>query len=313
MSIVGTNPVDLFDYDDLEKSYKALAMKYHPDHGGNEGDFVYLNHCYDKARYEIRTGHAIGKNKIYLYNLNKEIEYDSMTQFSPVGKVYVGKEYLVYEFLKDYMKEELEKPIPAFHFIDAKLKDEFSRQIPINGFDIISVFDYGKIIKQFATIKKSPTYLLLSDVMKHVIPLETSVWIFNRLYALGCLMYLHDIYHLDISPHNILVDLEDHTIQLFGGWWFSVRKSERIKKIPIETYKLLTNKMKDTKMPSIEIVSEQIKSVIRQILEGRDIPSPYASWLSLPASEDISQDYHQWQNEVLPKIFPVRKFYKWTI
>jgi hypothetical protein len=324
-------PIDLFDYDNLERSYKELVKIYHPDHGGREEDFVYLCFCYEQAKFEIETGQAIGKDGVYLFGYelelhkNRKIEYSSSTEF-PYGKVYVGKQCLVYEFPSDKVKEEFDYIATPQSFADDKMKTMISRQIPsINDIEKISIKKDGILIKQFVIIDKLPQTYLLSDVIKHNIPLETSIWIFNRLYGLGCYMQLHGIYNLDISPYNITVDLEDHKVQLLGGWWWHhspnrgwwwhcpTNNGEKLKRLPMSTYNLLTNKMKETKTATIEIVTEQIKAVMRQILEGRDIPKVYAAWLSLPAQENIIEEYSQWEKDVMPKIFPVRKFYKWTI
>jgi hypothetical protein len=313
-------PIDLFDYSDLDKSYKALIKKYHPDHGGSEDDFIYLKSCYEKAKFEIETGQAIGKDCIYFFEPNKkrEIKYSSLTEFS-YGTVYVGKKYLAYEFSSDKVEEEFCDIYTSFEFFENdKMKETFNDQLPTKEIEKIAIKKDGALVKQFIIIEKSPNAYLLSDVIKHNIPLETSIWIFNRLYGLGCYMCLpinmNGIYHLDIAPYNITVDLENHSLQLLGGWWwYAPGYTGKLSRMPLRTYNLLTNKMKETKTASIEIITEQIKDVMREILDGRDIPRVYSSWLSLPAQENIVEEYSQWEHEVMPKIFPVRKFYKWTI
>jgi hypothetical protein len=210
------------------------------------------------------------------------------------------------------MADNLKKIFTSVTFKDSQFKDKLRWQLPA-GVSTVDINLEGKLHRQFAIIDKNPGFELLSDIMKHEIPLETSVWIFNRLYALGCYMATIGVFNLDISPYTVLVDLENHSIQLLGGWWFTVKDGRKIKNLPLTTFNLLTNKMKDTKIATIEIVSEQIKNVMREILKGRDIPSPYKNWLSLPAQDNIIDEYYRWEHEVLVKIFPVRKFYKWTI
>jgi hypothetical protein len=315
MSIHDEMPIDLFDYSDLDKSYKSLVKKYHPDHGGSEDDFVYLKSCYEKAKFEIETGQAIGKDAIYILTSDKkrEIKYSSSVEFS-YGKVYVGEKYLIYEFTpNNVLVKDNGDIFPPLQLADDGIREAFISKVPSVGIEIISIEAKGILVKQFIVIGKSLKTILLCDVMKHKIPLATSVWMFNRLYAMGCFMSAIGVYNLDISPYNILVDLEDHSIQLLGGWWYSYSPGDKLKRMPMSTYNLLTNKMKETKTASIEIVTEQIKNVMQKILEGRNIPKVYANWLSLPAQKNIINEYSQWENEVMPKIFPVRKFYRWTI
>jgi hypothetical protein len=166
-------------------------------------------------------------------------------------------------------------------------------------------------MKQFAIIDKHPAFHLLSDIMKMEIPLQTSVWILNRLYALGCYMSMIGVYCLDIAPYNIVIDLKNHSLSLLGGWWYHAKEGGRISRIPASTYALMSNKMKETKTASVEIVTDQVKNLMRKMLKGRDIPAVYVNWLSLPAQENIIDEYYQWEHEVMPKIFPKREFYKW--
>jgi curved DNA-binding protein CbpA len=311
-ALLNKKPVEIFDYANLERSYRKLLKMYHPDAGGSEKEFIYLTKCYDLAKFEINAGYAIGSSSIdFFHPYYFHVEYQSVTSF-PYGDVYVGKNQIIYSFPNDSMKDNLKNMFTTFTFKNKQFKDKLSKQLP-NGVSIVDIHSEGKLHRQFMILDKMPGFILLSEVMKHQIPLETSVWIFNRLYGLGCYMSSIGVYNLDISPHTILVNLENHSIQLLGGWWFTAKEGKRITSLPLTTFNLLTNEVKNTKIATIEIVSEQIKNVMREILKERDIPAPYKNWLSLPAKDNIIDEYYQWENEVMVKIFPVRKFYKWTI
>jgi len=314
--ITNKKPVDLFDYTNLEKSYKELLKKHHPDTGGTEEDFLHIQACYEIAKKEKEDGYSIGNNFICFHKPavqigNLEIIYKSVYEFS-YGKVYDGPSYLVYEFPGKTMDNELVSLASKIDFREVSNND-IKEKVRIHLPDrmrtrIINVRD-----RSFVIFKKTGPSMLLAHVIPHSIPLETSVWMLNRLYGLGCFMQITGVYNLDISPYTLTADLENHSIQLLGGWWYSIKADEKIAKVPLATFNLLTNKMKDTKTASVEIVTEQIKSVMRSIVAGKSIPEPYKNWLSLPAQEDIVEEYYQWEHKVLPKIFPVRKFYKWTI
>jgi len=314
--ITNKKPVELFDYTDLEKSYKDLAKKHHPDVGGTQEDFIYIQQCYEIAKKEKEQGYSIGSDRVCFYKPNVavgslDIDYRSVNEFS-YGKVYDGPAYLAYEFPKNTIDDELSliaKRIDYRTLSNKDIEEKIRVHIPHN----LRTRVFKLEDRSFIVFNKTSSSMLLADIIPKFIPLETSVWMLNRLYALGCFMQLQKKYNLDISPYTLTADLENHSMQLLGGWWYSVNADEKPVKMPLTTYKLLTNKMKDTKKVSIEIVTEQIKSVMRTVLAGRDIPKPYANWLSLPSQENIIDEYNQWEREVLPKIFPVRKFYKWTI
>jgi len=226
--------------------------------------------------------------------------------------VYDGPAYLAYEFPGKTMDDELSLISGRIDYRRLSNKD-LEEKVRVHMPDKMRTRVFKLEDRSFVVFNKTGPSMLLANVIPHAIPLETSVWILNRLYGLGCFMQLTKKYNLDISPYTLTADLENHSMQLLGGWWYSVGADEKPVRMPAATYKLLTNKMKDTKRVSIEIVAEQIKSVMRTILAGRDIPKPYANWLSLPAQKDIIDEFYQWEHAVLPKIFPVRKFYKWTI
>ena len=310
--ITSKKPIDLFDYSNLEKSFKELLKKYHPDVGGTQEDFLHLSECYEVAKKEKESGYAVGSKQIFFFSPHDKtpIDYGSCYAF-PYGKAYDGPSHLVYEFPGVTMKSELKSMLAtiSFPFTNNDIEEKVRVHLPtLTRTTFVPVKD-----RSFVVFAKTGKSKLLGDIIPHNIPLETSVWMLNRLYGLGSYMQMAGIYNLDISPYTLTADLECHSMQLLGGWWYSAKKGEKITKLPLTTYGLLTNRMKETKKATIEIVSEQIKSVMRTILAGRNIPAPYRNWLSLPAQENIIEEYYQWENTVMPKIFPTRKFFKWTI
>jgi len=313
--ITNKKPVELFDYTDLEKSYKDLIKKHHPDVGGTQADFIHITQCYEIAKKEKEEGYRIGSKCISFYSpltiKDLDIDYRSVHEFS-YGKVYDGSSHLIYEFPENAMDSELPRIHDKVKFrplsntdIEEKVRIHLPSEHRTSAWKLTD--------RAFVAFEKTGPSMLLADVIPHNIPIETSVWMLNRLYSLGCFMQITKRYNLDISPYTLTVDLENHSVQLLGGWWYSVNAGDKLTKMPLTTYNLLTNKMKDTKTASIEIITEQIKNVMRTILSGREIPKPYKNWLSLPAQENIVEEYYQWEHEVMKKIFPVRKFYKWTI
>jgi hypothetical protein len=324
MSILGKKPVEIFDYSNLGKSYKDLLKKYHPDVGGSEDEFLFLQKNYELAKDELRLGYAVSSSSIefFLPHYRVRFPFNSFADFH-YGRVYVCDVYLIYEFSGNFISEDLKNTFTAFTYRDEKIKEKFIWRIPSRGVKIVDIYDtpggenpydtnrIRTLVKQFVIIDKCPPDYLLSDVMNLEIPLQTSVWILNRLYALGCYMSIIGTYCLDIAPHNITVNLNDHSLSLLGGWWYHAKEDGRILRLPASTYALMSNRMKETKTASVEIVTDQVKNLMRKMLKGRDIPAVYANWLLLPAQENIIDEYYQWEHEVMPRIFPSREFYKW--
>jgi hypothetical protein len=302
----GKKAIEIFDYSNLDKSYKALLKKYHPDVGGDNEDFMYLRELYMAAKEELKNGFIIANDSISFLKKNEIYTFETKHDFG-YGCVYWNRENIIYQFKKD----QVGGIYTDFHRSGVS-QDNFTNKIipSLPRKDAVKEFDVGD--KHFI-IMKSYGYYLLRDVIDRAdIPVETAVWILNRLYALGCYMQSAKIYNLDISPYTILINFEDHRISLPGGWWYMATPESALK-MPVRTYKLLPRKVKETKSCTVEIIGEQIHAAMNDIFHGRKIHPAFEKWIKLPARSNILDEYEVWQNSVMSKICPVRAFYKWTI
>jgi hypothetical protein len=302
----GKRAAEIFDYSNLDKSYKSLLKMYHPDAGGDNEDFMHLREMYAAAREELKNGFIISGGSILFPKINKEYAFDIRKDFG-YGCVYWNRENLIYQFKKG----QVGSVYTGFHRSGVS-QDNFNNKIipSLPRKDTVKEFDVGD--KHFV-IMKSYGYYLLQDVIDRAdIPVETAIWIVNRLYALGCYMQSAKIYNLDISPYSILINLEDHRISLFGGWWYMATPKSSMK-MPVRTYNLLPRKVKETKSCTVEIIGEQIHATMNDIFHGRKIHPVFEKWIKLPARSNILDEYEIWQNSIMNKICPVRAFYKWIL
>jgi hypothetical protein len=127
MSILGKEPVEIFDYSDLEKSYKGLVKKYHPDTGGNGDEFLFLQKSYELTKRELRLGYAVSSKAIQfrLPDCKMLFPFNSYTDFS-YGRVYVCDAYLLYEFSGDSMAADIRNTFTAFTYADDKMREKFN-------------------------------------------------------------------------------------------------------------------------------------------------------------------------------------------
>jgi hypothetical protein len=302
----GKTPIDIFDYSNLDKSYKSLLKRYHPDVGGDNEDFMYLQKLYMEAKEELKNGLVISKNYISFLERNKKCEFETEHDFG-YGCVYWGRMNLIYQFKKGLIDN-----VYTNFYRAGVSQDNFTNKIlpSLPKKDEVQEFDVGD--NRFIIMDAHGEYLLQDVIDRADIPVETAVWILNRLYALGCYMQAAKIYNLDISPYTILINLETHCISLLGGWWYTAT-TKSVLKMPVRTYKLLPRKIKETKNCTVEIIGEQIHATINDIFHGRKINPVFEKWLKLPARSNILDEYEVWQNSIMNKICPVRAFYKWTI
>jgi hypothetical protein len=241
---------------------------------------------------------SLEKNETYRFETKHDFGY---------GSVYWDQTNLIYQF-----KTGLVNSVRTDFQRTGVSQDNFTKKIlpSLPEKDDVKEFTPGD--NSFVIMNSHGDYLLLYVIDKADIPVETAVWILNRLYALGCYMQSAKIYNLDISPYTILINLEIHRISLLGGWWYTATPKSALK-MPARTYKLLPRKIKETKNCTVEIIGEQIRATMNDIFKGRKINPAFEKWISLPARSNILDEYEIWQNSIMSKICPVRAFYKWTI
>jgi hypothetical protein len=302
----GKKAAEIFDYSDLDKSYKSLLKKHHPDTGGSSEDFMYLQEMYAVAKEELSSGVVVSSGSIRFPARNALYTFETRHDFG-YGEVFWDKTNLVYQF-----KQGQAGSVFTGFRRHGVSQEDFDRKIlpSLPKKSDIAEFDAGG--SHFIVMKPYGDCLLQDVISRADIPVETAVWIFNRLYALGCYMQAAKVYNLDISPYTVLLNLEKHRVSLFGGWWYTAMPGSALK-MPVRTYRLLPRRVKETKQCTAEAVGEQIHATMRDIFHSRKINTTFEKWLKLPARSNILDEYEIWQNNIMGKICPVRAFYKWAI
>ena len=294
MDIKTALPADVFTAD-IEGSYKTLAKRYHPDADGTNEEFIALQALKALALAQLKDGYLVGSHGIYVTYTNSVYAYTYSVPFE-LGTLYVGYTQLIYILTAPPPNEG----IPPIVYPSKTGQEVLCPQIPRIAYK-----------KPFYIIPKRDNFVSIASIIYLDIPVETSIWILNRLLSLACLLDHNEYVHLDISGYTVFVDLEHHNIGLYGGWWYTTKKGEKITQLPARTYGLLSRGAKTTNIAQSSIMVDQIKLLIKEIKKDRKFPNIYENWLTLPSGSDIIQEYSEWETVVLPKIFPTRKFYKW--
>ena len=170
--ITNKKPVELFDYTDLEKSYKDLIKKHHPDVGGTQADFIHIAQCYEIAKKEKEEGYRIGSKCISFYSpltiKDLDIDYRSVHEFS-YGKVYDGSSHLIYEFPENAMDSELPRIHDKVKFrplsntdIEEKVRIHLPSEHRTSAWKLTD--------RAFVAFEKTGPSMLLADVIPHNIP-----------------------------------------------------------------------------------------------------------------------------------------------
>ena len=308
------NPAKLFTFKDYKSEYHKLSMQFHPDHGGDAKVFAHLNELYKKAN-ELATNGGWGSLGTLLFTDikgNKHgFAYNSINTFS-MGFIYTGDSYIIYFIENKYSNMS----IPTFTFSSDRMKKEFE--------DILPSFYKTYATKEgtYFVIYKLPTAYLLRDVIKTIhIDIKHVAWILSRLYNFGCYMEWAKLISNDISTDTILIDPMTHKVFLFGGWWHSTTVGKKIKSMPLHTYNILPHSIIANGIATMNIVSEQIHALGRQLVGNRTggylelskINPSFAEWLTNGGKDSIIEEYKEWDGVTLQSILGERKFIKWDL
>ena len=296
------NPAKLFNMAQLEVSYKQLVKRWHPDISGDNDTFLHIQKLYDIAKRMSSVPILETDEALIVPGTGDEYTISYTVPFE-LGSIFTGPNHITYKFTKDYASLA---SIPVFRFGSDKMKQEFSKLLPVS-YKKLSAPDGATYI----IISKNPDQHLLHEVLQsHTLPLEVIVWIFNRLNNLSCYMQVTDQLNFGLDSKSILVCFDHHTVSIVGGWWYTYKDKASLKHMTRATLGLLTSKDKELKRARAGIVGDQIRSVCLAMKPTNPI---LKNWCQTPSSDSLIEMYTIWDKNVLPKIFPVRKFYKWSI
>jgi hypothetical protein len=310
------NPAKLFTFKDYKSEYHKLSMQFHPDHGGDAKVFAHLNELYRIAD-ELATHGGWGSLGTLLITdvdgARHAWAYRSLNDFE-LGYIYTCDNYIIYVIDKKYMKDI---HIPTFTFASAEMRTEFEHMLPSKYYKQYTYKD-----EVYFVFDKLPTAYLLRDIIKTTkIDIKHIAWILSRLYNIGSYMQWAKLISNDISVNTVLIDPTVHRVYLLGGWWYSATIGNKIKSMPLQTYKILPHSIISEGKASMNIVSEQIHALGRELMGNRTggylelskINEKFAQWLTNSGFDSILEEYKIWDTATLQSMFGVRKFIKWDL
>jgi len=134
-------------------------------------------------------------------------------------------------------------------------------------------------------------------------------------------MQWSNLVHGDISVNTVIINPSKHEVSLMGGWWYSKKIGEKLTSMPMPTFKILPNSVIHDKIAKMEIVSEQIHALGRELLGNRygnyielsKVNKKFAEWATNPGTDSLYDEYDTWDTKTLNSIFGPRKFIKWDL
>ena len=298
-----------------KKQRRSLLNKWHPD-SNKEQDaekvFIHINYLYGLNNTQVVENvlEINGKEYHYYFSIVNDIfTLYCLTSFKLLIKFNFKQEELKLNFVKNRNKLDL--------FLNSK--DFKSRYQDILNLKILSSSN-----GEYLYVDLPPNYLPLSLILQYIKEFKDwkmSAWIISRYYD-SALLYQHsDLKYIGCDFNLVFVDTKKHLIIDLSALFFSVK----------DTMLLLTNNQHKffthSAISSKKCDDESINSLIKfsSILLAGDITQTgnfnliedievnkelIQQLLLINSSRSLLDNYKEWQEQTITKVFSQRSFYK---
>lgn len=298
-----------------KKQRRSLLNKWHPD-SNKEQDaekvFIHINYLYGLNNTQVLENvlEINGKEYHYYFSIVNDIfTLYYLTSFKLLIKFNFKQEELKLNFVKNRNKLDL--------FLNSK--DFKSRYQDILNLKILSSSN-----GEYLYVDLPPNYLPLSLILQYIKEFKDwkmSAWIISRYYD-SALLYQHsDLKYIGCDFNLVFVDTKKHLIIDLSALFFSVK----------DTMLLLTNNQHKffthSAISSKKCDDESINSLIKfsSILLAGDITQTgnfnliedievnkelIQQLLLINSSRSLLDNYKEWQEQTITKVFSQRSFYK---
>lgn len=294
--------------------YRELARKFHPDvyKGPSSSEvFTKINELYGEATSKLEKGIWNEKDVLLIEDLKgkkRKLKYLRAYDFE-LGKFYIARSHIIY-ILKSSAKKYLDNAVKVLGnltYADSQMEKEFKRYFP----EIVENFEM-KTGEFCLVLKKDKDVFLLEDLDtfykkqgKKIDPKHLA-WIVSRLMNLACFLKFNNLVHNGISMNNCFVSPSQHTIMLYGGWWYCVPVGEKMIGTQKQIFDLMPVKEKAEKVASYKTDLESVRHIGRTMNQV-DVPKPFYEWLSKASGTNAMKEFDSW-NKALLDSFGKRAF-----
>lgn len=300
---------DLFpnNIDESKKVYRDLAHKWHPDLCKDPSAsevFSKINELYRMAEKMILNGTWEKSNYITIPCKNNKkigISYDVCYSFE-LGKYYVTKTNVIYVFDYDKSKYYFNalKNINSIKYENEQLKNNFQESMPEKN----SNFEAN-----------DGRYILILNKPEGIYPLRAVLeyfdnkiydkhvaWIISRLSNIACFLEYNNLVHNGICVDNCFISPENHTIHLYGGWWYTTAIGEKMLGTTSGIYSVMSASAKGKKTSSVVTDLESIKLIGREllgdnsgkVLKSLSIPEGFIKFVTEGSGKSAFQEFEKW-------------------
>ena len=310
--VFGTSSKEL-----AEPVLKALQRRWHPDRNTEPKAhevFCYLTELYNRLGSYLTYTHG---GNIVTFKQRCE------TSFA-LGKVYHHESGVAIVLdanrvkFSDYFVENLKK-VREIVDKEERFKDKIAPFVP----HLHKVSDDKRTI--VVRIPKGTVNLGLL-LNSQPIPPRAAVWMVSRMLNHAVLMDYCGLVHNAFGLDSFWVNTVDHTGVDVLGYFFAVPHGEKLRSLPQESLECYPMKALAAKVADRTVDIRLIKKAGIRLMgdltgtgmtlkASEDLPQSLIDWLRSPTMESKPKldVYKEWMNDLLPKIFGERRFYKWEI
>lgn len=307
---------DIFENNEdvAKKLYRQLAKQYHPDTNSDPNAaqaFQRLQELFTEAKDKFEKGIWNVKNLIVLKTKNNKtirFKYDVEKTFE-LGICYVGKEHIMYVFEEKHKKyyENAKQMIGSIKYADSNMEKEFSKLMP----KIVASYQVedGRYLIVLKNNKMIPISTLMEEHKEKITDRHVA-WILSRVNNLNCFLSFNKIVLNGINTDNCFIDTDNHSVALYGGWWYARPENEKMIGTTGEIFSVMPIKNKTEKIALHSTDMESIRKMAKKILYNPNTtPKAFIDWLEKGSSEDAFKEFSSW-NDTLDKAYGERKFIK---
>jgi hypothetical protein len=246
LSISEKNPERLFGRDpqNVTPVYHALTKLWHPDRNKspqatNVFQHITLLKAKAAALIEANAWHEPGVYKTMLTDGRKLTAVSNFQFDFELGTAHIGTTavtYVVKHKFEKFAKYAVEF-VKNINFADARMMEAYRHSLPTE------IRSYEATDGIIIIIRKKPDDVRLKDLIPHI-PKDKlqahAAWIGSRLHEMVRYLDYAKITHGNITSDTVFVSPSQHSIGLFGGWFYATPFKSKITTVPVTTLPFLT-------------------------------------------------------------------------
>ena len=297
----------------IEKEYKSYVKQVHPDINKDSratNAFQKLSELKAAALKAISEGTWKQEDYIQFKTIdNKIIKVNYLYHRAlDICEYYVCKERVIYVFNKTEKEKFYKQYIHTVKNLTYKNNSMRENFFPLFPQDLDTYETNDKFIISFHKNRDIyPLRAVIDNYWKGKVPGKHLAWITSRLMQILAYTEYSNIVINGIDIDSCFVSLKGHAVYLYGGWWFSTRKNDKMIGTTPEIYSIMPPKVKADKKSDYLTDIESVKYMLRALDE--DCPDPIKAYYLSGSCENHMDEWLKWEG-TLNKAYGERKFIK---